>query len=90
VIPAGTATLSFWLKIPAASGTGRDLVDVYIDDYGVFRATDANASTYSSYAKVTLDVSQYADGGSHTLEFNSVIYDGPTYFFVDDVALYVQ
>jgi subtilisin-like proprotein convertase family protein len=90
VIPAGTATLSFYLEIPVADSTGSMNVD--IDGNVLFTATEADTGTYATYAPVTLDVSAYADGGSHNVRFSSTTDAGagPLNFFVDDVVLDVQ
>jgi len=42
------------------------------------------------YTEVTVDISAYADGGSHTLEFSSQTVStngGGTNFFIDDVSI---
>ncbi|MGH3681460.1 MAG: S8 family serine peptidase [Natronosporangium sp.] len=87
----GVAELRFWLEIPAASGTGQDFLRVSIDDSEVFSVTDADAPDFPSYTEVTVDVSDFADGGTHTLSFDSSVFGGgTTNFFVDDVLLDVQ
>ncbi|MCP4537560.1 MAG: hypothetical protein GY832_10470 [Chloroflexi bacterium] len=91
-IPNGTATLSFWLVI-GVEGSGSDADDwmtVDIDGNQLFSITGADGASYGDYTEVTIDVSAYADGGSHVLHFNSSN-DAATYsnFFVDDVALIV-
>jgi hypothetical protein len=83
----GTATLSFWLEIPAAGTTG--FMNVEIDDDILFTVDETDQATYPTYTLVTLDVSAYADGGVHNLEFYSETDAGAavTNFFVDDVVL---
>ena len=90
VIPAGTATLSFYLEIPVADSTG--FMNVDIDGNVLFTVTEADTGTYAIYAPVSLDVSAYADGGSHNVRFSSTTDAGagPLNFFVDDVVLDVQ
>jgi subtilisin family serine protease len=86
-LDAGAAELSFYLEIPAASGTGNDFLDVSLGGDVIFSVTDADASSYSTYTLVVLDVSAYA-GGTHQLSFDSTVFGGgTTNFFVDDVAL---
>ena len=89
VIPSGTATLSFWLEIPASSGNNLDYLEVQIDGNTIATFLE-NTPGYGTYTQVILDVSAYADGNSHTLRFYSEIF-GPvtTNFFVDDVELIV-
>ncbi|MPZ27765.1 MAG: S8 family serine peptidase, partial [Micromonosporaceae bacterium] len=87
----GVAELRFWLEIPSASGTGQDFLTVSVDDTEVFSVTDADAASFSTYTEVTVDVSDFADGGTHTLSFDSSGFGGgTTNFFVDDVLLDVQ
>lgn len=87
VIPAGTASLSFWLFIGTSSGNGFDYLSVKIDGNTLFTAYEYT-SGYETYAQVVLDVSAFADGGSHNVSFLSQIL-GPavTNFSVDDVEL---
>jgi len=87
IIPSGTATLSFWLAIPSAGVPG--FMNVSMDGNVLFSVTEADASSYTSYQQVVLDISLYADGGMHTLRFSSTTESGDssTSFFVDDVVL---
>jgi hypothetical protein len=74
------------LEIPTADGTG--FMNVEIDDNIVFSVDQSDQATYATYAQVTLDVSAYADGGVHNVEFYSETDAGAvTNFFVDDVVL---
>jgi hypothetical protein len=74
VIPAATfATLSFGLGI-GGSATGAnpdDFVEVTLDGVQVFRALRSEQESYPLWTLVTVDVSAYADGQSHTLQFFS-------------------
>jgi len=89
-IPDDT-TLSFWLKMSkVGSTTGKDFMQVKIDDSELFRVTDADTSRYLDYTQVTVDLSPYADGKSHKLRFYSEVFgSGITHFFIDDVVLTV-
>jgi len=85
-IPVGSATLSFWLEIPASAAP--ITMSVYIDGNEVFNVSQAEASQYNPYAQVTVDVTAYADGGSHNLMFHSVeAAGGVSNIFLDDVIL---
>jgi hypothetical protein len=87
----GVAELRFWLEIPAASGTGQDFLSVSIDGTEVFSVTDADAASFPVYTEVVVDVSEFADGGTHLLSFDSSVFGGgTTNFFLDDVLLDVQ
>ena len=57
-------------------------------------SVEADAGLYRNYTLVSLDVSAYADGGSHLLRFESTTYanDGTgvykiTNFWVDDICV---
>ena len=90
-IPEGTAMLSFWVEIATVSGTGQDYLQVQIDDEVIWEATDEDQATYPVYTLIELDVSEYADGGSHVVEFYSEVFGtGISNFFVDDVMLDAQ
>ena len=86
-IPAGTATLRFWLEIPVADATG--FMDVQMDGNTIMSFTEADAGTYGIYAEVSVDVSAYADGGIHNLKFHSITQPGagPVNFMLDDVSI---
>lgn len=86
-IPDGTAELSFWLEVPVCDGASTDFVRGEIDGTVVFEHTCADG-LIAPYERQSVDVSAFADGASHTLNFNSSV-DGSatTNFFVDDVSL---
>ncbi len=86
-IAPGEAVLSFWLEISSADGAGN--LTVSIDEHAIFSTTEADVDIYPVYQPITLDVSQFADGYTHTLRFDSVTEaGGVTSFLVDDVALH--
>ena len=84
-IPSGTADLTFWLLMGSGGGTG--FLNVDIDNTVVFSVTEVDVGTYGNYTEVTIDVSAFADGGSHNLRFLSTTSGAVLNFFVDDVAL---
>jgi hypothetical protein len=86
-LDTGAAELSFWLEIPAASGTGNDFLNVSLGGAVIFSVTDADQASYATYSQVVVDVSAFA-GGTHELSFDATVFGGgTTNFFVDDVAL---
>jgi subtilisin family serine protease len=89
VIPDGTASLEFYLRIgEAAAGSGAD--DVFtasIDGITLFSANAGQIGAYGSFKKVTVDASSYANGASHTLRFAVHTSDQVVNFNLDDVAL---
>lgn len=90
-IAAGTASLSFWVQVPSASGLVGDFMTASIDGIELWRLTADAASAYeTAYVQVTLDVSTFADGASHTVSFDAVVIGGGagvTNFMLDDVSL---
>jgi hypothetical protein len=89
-IPAGSATLEFWTELFVCDSAA-DYMDAKIDGVVVYHVQgDDAACGVLGYAMQTVDVSAYADGGTHTLEFTSEIFannGGGSNFFLDDVAL---
>ncbi len=87
--PAGATGLSFWLEVAvcaAGAGAGH-FMEVTVDGTQVFLIDAASPLCGATgYVEQTIDVTAWA-GGTHTLEFHSII-DGPTNtnFFVDDLA----
>lgn len=86
-IPTGTASLTFQMWIGAVSSPFTDTLTVKVD--GVTLQTYPEpSSAETNYTLRTIDVSAYANGGSHAILFEHV---GPgggvANFSVDDVAL---
>jgi hypothetical protein len=91
-IREGAATLSFWLEIPACgTGGAAETFSARVDANTVFSTTNADAACGATgYVKKTVDVSAFANGTQHTLEFRAVLNAGQatdTNFMVDDVSL---
>lgn len=88
IAAADSAVLSFRFSINAAAGTGDDEFAVVVDGTSVWMATDAEMSDYDGYTHVDVDLTDFADGGSHTIRFAS---DHPgtglTNFFLDEIHL---
>ena len=87
--PGCGASLQFYLRIgqaPAGSGAD-DVFNVKIDSATIFSKNATNQAAYASYTLVTLDVSAYADGLSHTIQFNSTTTDQAVIFNLDDISL---
>jgi len=87
-IPVGTAELSFWLYLGAYTSDADDWMTANVDGNTLFTVRGNQRGSYSSWTRIALDVSAYADGGAHALHFNSYN-DGSSRsnFFVDDVSL---
>ena len=89
-IPSGgPATLSFWVVNGVCSGDPDDYLEVTLDGTQLWQTTgDAPECGTTSYRQILLDVSAYADGGAHTLEFHSEVFSSDiTNFALDDVSL---
>ncbi len=81
-------TLSFHLWIGATSGLGIDFLRVLVDDTEVFYTLEGNPNYIGGYNLVQLDLSAFADGGSHLLRFESITWGlRVTNFFVDDISI---
>ncbi len=92
-IPVGATSLDFFLEIPVSSGNGTDFVRVLIDATNVFEASEGEAPYAGiGYEPVSIPLGAFADGGLHTIRFESVQTGAPgvTNFFVDDISLLVQ
>jgi hypothetical protein len=88
-IPAGPATLSFYLWIGNHSGNGAaDYMRVLVGGTEVFRATDADTQYDAGYTLVTVDVSAQS-GGSRVVRVEEHNNAGADVFNanVDDVTL---
>ena len=89
---ASTGTLSFYFMAPVCSGDVADYVEATIDGTRVW-SVDATNATYcdidTAYTPISVDVSAYADGGTHTLAFHSEVFgvSGTSNFWIDDVDL---
>jgi hypothetical protein len=67
-----SATLEFYLWIGDAGGDANDVFNVIIDNTAtIFSANATQQSTYPSYTLVSLDVSAYANGAVHKVDFFS-------------------
>jgi S-layer family protein len=89
-----SASLQFYLWIGDAAGDANDVFNVIIDNNSatpVFSANATQQSTYPSYTLVSVDVSAFANGNSHKVEFFSRQFKhSPSQtvtFNLDDVSL---
>jgi len=91
LILPGTAEMTFYVEqyVCAAAGASNYLA-LMIDGTEVWRTDglDPACGVYG-YRLVTVDVSDFADGDTHTIKFDSVTVDGAN-FFVDDVELNLE
>jgi len=88
IIPAGSATLSFWLDITLAGGNGVDFLTASLDGVVLFTALESEIGSYHPWTEVSIDISAFADGGAHLLSFDSTT-TGPqmTNFYLDAIEI---
>jgi len=87
VIPAGTAELRFWMRISTVTTPFTDVLNVKIDNVTVQSYTEPSVAE-TDYTERVINLSAFADGASHNVQFE---YVGPTTgtgsFLIDDVSL---
>ncbi|MGC2063588.1 MAG: S8 family serine peptidase [Thermodesulfovibrionales bacterium] len=90
-IPTGISPrLEFYLWNSAASGNGADFVKVLVDGAEIFSVLEGDPLFTGGYVLAGLDLSAYADGGSHSLRFDSTTTGTSaswSNFFLDDVSI---
>lgn len=89
-IPPGVATLSFEFEIPSCDGFGFDTFGVSMDNVPLYSTDDLDPACGNvGYKLIQIDVSQFADGGQHTLSVSGSTdsFFTPTNFMVDNVQL---
>ncbi|MGB4595257.1 MAG: Ig-like domain-containing protein [Anaerolineaceae bacterium] len=87
----GTAKINFFVEqyVCGAAGTSNYMALV-IDDVEVWRTDGTDdACAVLGYRPIEVDVSDFANGGTHTIAFESVTVDGAN-FFLDDVTLSLE
>ena len=89
-IPVGTATLEFRFELPVCD-SNQDTFVIKIDNTTVFSKNGGDTLCGQiGYGTQTVNLNAYANGGVHTLLFESVhqAYNlGPTNFMVDNIQL---
>lgn len=89
-LTSGTAELSFWLEAIICDSSS-DYMEVLVDGTQVYLVTgDSPLCGVFGYSQQTVDLSSYADGGVHEIQFHSetfAVNGDVSNFFVDDVVL---
>ena len=87
--PTCGASLEFylWIGRADAGSNASDAFNVKIDGTTILTKSALDAASYSTYTLVTLDVSAYANGAAHTIEFHSITTDQAVIFNLDDISL---
>lgn len=95
-IPATASTIDFAWEIPVASGNGVDFVRLLIDGMQVFELLESDSQGVG-YTSESVALGAFADGGVHTVRFESTItgddgFGTPAFtnFFIDDVSIASQ
>ena len=87
IASSSTATLNFYMWI-GSYGSATDIFNVKMDGTVVFTTFADNAAYATGYTLVTVDLTAYANGGSHVLRFDATQYTTTaTNINVDDVSL---
>ncbi len=85
-IPDGSAKLTFYIAIVGATPSPGDTFRALIDGEEVFSTTAATPT--NSFARHVVDISEFADGNQHLLEFIGEFSGTPvSSFFMDDVTI---
>ena len=87
--PSCDATLQFyfWIGYAEPGSDVNDRVIATVDGNTVFSANATQQNSYPSYKLVSIDVSAYADGGVHQVQFRTRISSQLVNFNLDDVSL---
>jgi hypothetical protein len=88
VIPTGTSAIGLYLYWRTQGSTSATF-KVYVDGTAIYTLTGANYAPYKNgYTFLTINVSAYANNGSHTVKFEEVNPSGSTTnLYMDDVSL---
>jgi hypothetical protein len=90
ILPQGSAYLQYYLRMVEASTDTLDYMTVSVDGTLLASYSIADQTTFLSYRPVGHDVSEFADGLSHTLRFECRVTGSGqfiTTFALDDVTL---
>jgi subtilisin family serine protease len=90
-IPSGIATMKFWVEQhTCGAGGASTYMALQLDGEEVWRTDGLDpACGVLGYREIEVDVSDFADGGTHEVKFYSVTV-GSGNFFLDDVELTVE
>jgi subtilisin family serine protease len=91
LILPGTANMTFYVEQYVCGAAGAsNYMALKIDDTELWRTDGLDpACGVLGYRLVEVDVSDFADGGTHEIKFDSVAVDGAN-FFLDDVELNLE
>lgn len=89
-IPSTASELRFWLRLPDCNPPD-DYFEVRVDETNTFTVFSDDSLCGGVYAEQIVDISAWADGADHTIEFYAATVSNDvesyTSFFLDDVAL---
>jgi len=86
-IPSGTASLRFWMRIGTVSAPFTDVLNIKIDNVTVQSYIEPSAAELA-YTERIVDLSAFANGGLHNIQFEYIgSSNGTGSYVVDDVTL---
>jgi hypothetical protein len=90
-IPNGNdGEITFWVKVPTpGDGSADDAAIVAIDGNPLFTVNAGQSAQYTAYTQITVDISNYTDGGQHTFGV-SAVQDGGSNILFDSFNLVVD
>jgi len=87
-IPEGAASVSFYLRIPEAAGTGNDILTLLVDGASVLWISDLDAEMYADYTQVWFDLPELGDGLEHEIALSANFPGtGTSSFYIDSVSV---
>jgi hypothetical protein len=86
-IPTGSAAVHFWLRIGAVSSPFTDVLNIKIDNVTV-QSYPEPSTPETDYTERIIDLTQFADGAVHNIQFEYIgTSNGTASYVVDDVSL---
>ncbi len=82
---ADSLELSFYFQY-GLEGNGSDVFQLQIDGDVLWEVTNADVADFAEWTQVTIDVSAYADGGDHDIDFTGIA-SGNANLFLDNIQL---
>ncbi len=87
IIPAGVASLHFWMRIGTVTAPFTDVLNVKVDNITVQSYAEP-ATAETAYTERVIDLSAFADGASHNIQFEYIgATSGTGSYVIDDVSL---
>jgi uncharacterized delta-60 repeat protein len=89
MIPIGSASLRFWMRIGTVSEPFTDVLHIKIDNT-IVQSYPEPAVADSEYRVYVIDLDAYADGNSHNIEFEYIgATNGVASYSIDDASILI-